>query len=66
MSPDRGSMTTPETESTVPNHSPVHDDDDDDSNIKIIKIEKTNEPLVSCNLFLAICFKNNVQLSEKF
>uniref|UniRef100_A0A1B6C910 MAGUK p55 subfamily member 5 n=1 Tax=Clastoptera arizonana TaxID=38151 RepID=A0A1B6C910_9HEMI len=45
LSPDRGSMTTPETETSMPNHSPVHDTEDDDSNIKIIKIEKTNEPL---------------------
>lgn len=43
---ERVPLPVPDSESMVPNHTPVHTDEDEESNIKIIKIEKTNEPLV--------------------
>lgn len=42
---ERVPLPVPESENIMPNHMPVHMDEDEDSNIKIIKIEKTNEPL---------------------
>lgn len=48
-SPDRISLTSPENESSMMQERPTVNENED-SNIKIIKIEKTNEPLVSTKL----------------
>lgn len=43
---DQSPVMTPNTVNHSPPPLPVHEHEDQDSNIKIIKIEKTNEPLV--------------------